>query len=152
MLDNILILQESETGCGDGTCDDPDDEGSRPAGDFTFLFQETFQLFRFDLIDVENETDELGRIVFLLGGVEVVAVGFDEFLGLGLGVVYGNNSANRIDLGLIGDFDTVVIEMGGSGGVDNLVALHKEPVPEPSTGALMGLGLLALGIASRRRA
>ena len=42
--------------------------------------------------------------------------------------------------------------MGGSGGVDNLVALHKEPVPEPSTGALMGLGLLALGIASRRRA
>jgi len=155
VLDNILILQENDAGCGDGTCDSPDDDGSRPAGSFSFLFEERFQYFQFDLVDVDDASEEFGTITFLVspqgegggGPVEVAGFSFDQFPGLGQGVVYGNNSANHIDLGFVGLFDTVVIEMGGSGGVDNLAAT----VPEPDSAALMVLGLLILGISSRRR-
>ena len=61
-------------------------------------------------------------------------------------MVYGNNSANRIDLGLIGKFDEVLITMGGSGGIDRVTT----NVPEPNTLALCGLGLAALTSLRRR--
>jgi hypothetical protein len=46
----------------------------------------------------------------------------------------------------VGEFDEVVITLGGSGGVDNIVTL----VPEPSTLALLSLGLGVLLLARPR--
>ena len=66
----------------------------------------------------------------------------------------GNNTANRFaqiathKLG-IDPFSRVTIRMGGSGGVDNLAF---STVPEPTTAALMTLGLLVAGSGRRRPA
>ena len=72
-------------------------------------------------------------------------------------VEFGDSSANRIDpflaseLGL-GSIGAVIVEMGGSGGVDNLVFNEiSAPVPEPATGALLGLGILFALVPRRRR-
>ncbi len=50
---NILIIQENNTGCGDGTCNSPDDEGSRPAGIISFEFNQVIELLSIDFFDVE---------------------------------------------------------------------------------------------------
>jgi hypothetical protein len=138
-LRHILIVQENDFGCAiDSICDDPDDEGQRPAGSFTLDYSQvgTFWTFAFDLVDVESALTENGSVQFLLGGSPVESFTFDEFVG----VTYGDRTANRVDLGVVGEFDEVVITMGGSGGVDNIVTL----VPEPGTLSLVGLGLAAL--------
>lgn len=146
VLDHILVVQENDFGCAfDSICDSPDDEGFRPAGSFTLDFSDlgTFQTFAFDLIDVESIAMENGSVEFLLAGVPVDSFTFDEFLG----VSFGDRTANRVDLGVVGEFDEVVITMGGSGGVDNIVTM----VPEPGTRSLLGLGLAVLFLARRRR-
>ena len=63
-------------------------------------------------------------------------------------VVYGNNSANHL---LVIDgmtFDTVVVSLGGSGGIDNLTATN--PVPEPTAPILFLAGLAAVSTRIRR--
>ena len=37
---NSLIIQENSRGCGDGVCNRPDDEGSRPAGSLYIDFNQ----------------------------------------------------------------------------------------------------------------
>ena len=150
VLDNILIIQENTTGCTTGVCTDPDDEGRRAAGSFTLDFDPSglgirFQTFAFDLVDVEGASMENGSVEFLLGGSQVGLFDFDHFLTLGQSVDYGNRSANRVDLGIVGEYDEVVITMGGSGGVDNILVL----VPEPRSFALLGLGLVGLALLGR---
>lgn len=152
-LGKILILQEYDD-CDAISCDSPDDEGSRPAGKFTFLLDERQESFSFDLVDVDSATSEAGRITFFLladGAVDVTVASFSfsEFLGLGQGVQFGNNSANRIDLGGVGPFNAFEIRMGGSGGIDN-IATDGTPVPEPASVALLTLGLAAIAFAQRR--
>ena len=153
VLGNILIIQENSSGCGDDVCDVPDDEGSRPAGSFDLSFATTpITSFGFDIVDVEDTTAENGSIVFYDGAASFT-ISFDELEVGGAfevaGLVFGNNSANRIpeitaaSLGL-SQFDRIVINMGGSGGIDNLV------IPEPGTGLLVLMGG-ALGLAVRRR-
>ena len=145
-LDHILIVQENDLGCAiDSICDDPDDEGGRPAGRFTLDYSDlgTFQTFAFDLVDVESAAMENGSVEFLLAGAQVDFFSFDQFLG----VSYGDRTANRVDLALVGEFDEVVITLGGSGGVDNVAT----SVPEPSTLALLSLGLGTLFFARPRK-
>ena len=55
--------------------------------------------------------------------------------------------ASELGLGSIG---AVIVEMGGSGGIDNLV-FSEISVPEPATGALLGLGILFALVPRRRR-
>lgn len=153
VLGNILIIQENSTGCGDDICDIPDDEASRPAGDFDLSFATTpITSFGWDMVDVENTFDENGSIVFH-DGLSTFTITWDD-LELGgafavAGLVFGNNSANRIpeitaaSVGL-SQFDRIVINMGGSGGIDNLV------IPEPGTGLLVLAGGV-LGLIARRR-
>ena len=151
ILGNLLIIQENNDGTGDGVADDPDDEGSRPAGTITIDFDFLIDSIGFDLIDIEDVTNEAGSVAtFLNGGAALKTVNFADFLDLGTfdrDVVYGNNSANRIapltaaEMG-IGSFDQVVISMGGSGAVDNIT---WSTVPEPATSALLAGGLLGLG-------
>jgi len=155
LLGNVLIVQENfDGGCNLGTrCDNPDDEGSRPAGRIIFDSTRAIASFGFDLVDVESSTAEAGSVRFFDGGVEVGSLDFASLPG---GLIFGNNSANRVDptdAALLGldpktSFDRIAIELGGSGAVDNV---HFTFVPEPSPAAMLGLGLLALG-GQRRRA
>jgi hypothetical protein len=145
-LFNLLIIQENNDGCdADGICDDPDDEGSRPAGALFFSFETDIVEFGFDLLDIEGPV-EMGQVIFRQGGTTGAVIGsidFEDFVG----AVYGNNSANRISpIDLLVEFgaaaDTVELSFGGSGAVDNLVITF---IPEPTTAGLLGLGLLGLG-------
>lgn len=152
-LDVILVLQENDVGCGDGVCDLPDDEGGRPAGNLIFDFDVALVAFGFDVVDVESAMAENGMVHFFVDGDDTpeATVSFMDFVTSGTDfydptIVFGNNAANRFApitaerLG-IGAFDRVIIEMGGSGGVDNL----QMAVPEPGTGLLMGLALACGG-------
>ena len=150
---NILILQENDD-CSATSCDSPDDEGRRPAGKFTFVLGQLQESFAFDLFDVDSTTSEAGRITFfrLANGsadVTVASFSFADFLGLGQGVAFGDNSANHVDLGKIGSFNAFAILLGGSGGIDN-IATEGTPVPEPASVSLLALGLVALAFARRR--
>lgn len=98
-----------------------------------------------------DDGGEDGAIRFLNlvdGEVDVLVAEytFSELAELFPDVEFGDNTANRIDFGEIGDFNAVEVELGGSGAIDNLVV-----VPEPSTLALLSLGLGGLGLAGRRR-
>ena len=109
-------------------------------------------VFGFDLIDVEDTTNENGSIVFH-DGLSTFTITWDDYESGGAfevaGLVFGDNFINRIpeitpgDVGLT-KFDKVVINMGGSGGIDNLV------IPEPATALLLALGCAGFGILRRR--
>jgi hypothetical protein len=155
----ILVINQNDEGCSDGVCDVPDDEGRRPAGTITLDFDFLLSSFGLDLIDIDNTTVEQGSIAFFVGGTPLLAVDFQSlFCPSGSGVlcdptlVAGNHSANRVqaftEQVVGGTFDRVVIAMGGSGGVDNLVAT---PVPEPATLALAAPALALLALAARRK-
>lgn len=145
----MLILQENDTGCGDGICDSPDDEGRRPAGTLSFLFDVPVSSFGFDLVDVDSTATENGSITFRDGVGGSTTLDFATILA---GFEIGNNTANRIDpvfaekLGLA-SIREVEFTMGGSGAIDNVDYL---PVPEPTTALFVGLGLALLGRARRR--
>lgn len=152
-LGMALIIQENNVGTGDGVADRPDDEGRRPAGTLMFQYKTVRDGFGFDVIDLESETAEMSSLDFYLDDVLVRSVDFAEFLSGGEfgdnSIVYGNNSANRIDvmsadaLGIDG-FDAVRINVGGSMAFDNITA-----TPTPGTMAMLGLGGACL--ARRRR-
>lgn len=153
-LGKILMLQANDT-CSATSCTDLFSEGKRPAGKFTYLLNGTASTFSFDLIDVEDQNLENGRITFFLledgaVDVEVESFSFSDFLSLGQGVQFGNRSANHVDLGEIGTYNAFAIELGGSGGVDN-IDIDFVPVPEPTTAGLLSLGLSAVALAVRRR-
>lgn len=160
-LGNILIIEENLTDTnGDGFIDppNPDDEGSRPAGTIFFMFDDAISSFGFDLIDIEVAEASLGWFAaFFENGTLVGTVPFTDLDSPAPNstgpVVFGNNTANRIDPILAFDFgvdsfDEVQIRLGGSGGIDNIIF---EPVPEPATLALMGMGLIGVARTARRR-
>ena len=153
-LGNVLIIQENGTGCGDGICDRPDDEANRQAGTITLDYSnldETFNSFQFDLIDIDDVTAEGGSIEFKFLGGLVAFFDFESFAD-DFGAIWGDNSVNRIDLGEIGQFDEVVITIGGSGGIDNILATDSGiVVPEPSTFVLTAIGLAGLALYGRLR-
>lgn len=155
-LGNLIIITENVTDAnGDGIVDNPDDEGARPAGQLIFGFDDVMTGFGFDLVDMEGPVREMSSLEFLLFGQLVATVDFNQFVTPGNPfydptVRFGNNSANRISvitseaLGISG-FTSVVINVGGSGGYDNIVVV-------PATGAPAVLAGLGLVLARRRRA
>jgi hypothetical protein len=152
LLGNVVIIAENNIGAGDGVLDNPDDEGRRPAGSLAFQFAVALPFFGFDVVDIEGVIQEASNVQFFSGGSLVGTVNFASFVTnnnpyYDPTVVFGDNHANRIQpitaasLGVAG-FDRVVINLGGSGAIDNLV------IPSPSTAILaVGAGLFA----SRRR-
>jgi len=151
----MLIIQENADGCsGDFVCNEPDDEGRRAAGTLTFDFgQMPVISFGFDLIDVESTTAENGSVTFFSGD-DQLSISFMDLL---VGFELGDNTANRIlpfapnfgdELDFTPAFDRIVIELGGSGAIDNITFT---PVPQPSTALLLLLGLTGLAGSGRRR-
>lgn len=153
-LGRVLIIQENDDRRRDGLLKRPDDEGHQPAGDLIFDFLAPVSLFGFDLIDVEDPLSEPGAVSFFSAGHLLRQIAFNDFVTPGdfydSTIEFGDNTANRIApitaaaINARG-FDRVVIHMGGSGAVDNLV------VPEPATAALLVFGALGLLRHPRRR-
>ncbi|WP_281557165.1 hypothetical protein [Thalassomonas sp. RHCl1] len=140
---NILILQENGNGCSDGICDDPDDEGSRAAGYFEFVFADLVSILNLDFFDTEdtNNMNGFNAIQFfdendneIHAGMFVPEVGDGQFI--------------RQTFSNITDVKRMVVNMPGSGGIDNLVFSTAE-VPEPQSWLLLASALLLL---SRRKA
>lgn len=158
ILGKVLILQENDSGCGDGICDNPDDEGSRTprAGSFTFdLLGKVFASISFVLVDVEGALDEMGSITFFRGSEEQV-FDFSQFLVgdfASLDVVFGNRTANRIPIDLtdFGGFDSFKVELGGSSAIDGIELIELVPIPEPTTALLFALGLGGIAVSGSRR-
>ena len=158
---NVLIIPENNTDSnGDGLIDQPNDEGTRPAGQFTFDFLFPVSDFGFDLVDVEGPAEfnnNSGYFAsFYLDGELEARVGFGSFIDptspfYDPTVRFGDNSANRITpitARLVGlpEFDRVVLNFGGSGATDNIRFTF---VPEPTA---LGLAVLpALALLRRRR-
>lgn len=148
----IMILSENDGGAP-GDLTDPDDEGQRPGGSFTFTFSTAVTSFGFDFLDVQSGEYEKGtptnsRVEFFSGAASQ-EIFFEDFPG---GIVFGDNFANTVAPTLASDlnfvsFDKVIIHMGGSGGVDNI---SFTPVPEPGTWLLIGLGVVGLVARGRR--
>lgn len=142
---NVLIIQERTDNCSANSCPEPDDEGSRPAGELIFDFLNPVMLQSIDFFDIEaseNKNNPFARIFLYDAG--------DILLGLGLFVpgTGGDNTWARFDFGTDTLISKLVIGLGGSGAVDRLVY----NVPEPGTLALFGAGLLGFGIIRRKRA
>lgn len=142
MLGNVLIIQENDQG-------DPDDEGNRPAGELHFNFDFVAQSFGFTVIDVESNSLEHSMVSFYLDGSLVSSVDFGDFEAGGThdnGAIFGDNSINLIsEFDVLGGYDQVVFNVGGSMAFDNIAYA----VPAPSSLALLGLGG-AMGFRRRR--
>lgn len=162
-LGNMLIIGENDIDSnGDGLVDDPDDEGSRPAGSIFIDFDTPITSFGFDIVDVEgpdaNGNDSGYSVQFFMGETAIASVGFGSFLDessllYDSSVAFGDNSANHIDQIIAAElgasaFDRVEINFGGSAAIDNLTFT---PVPLPSAIFLLGAGLCGLAGIQRKK-
>ena len=148
---NILIIQENTDGCSDvgDVCNVPDDEGDRPAGTFRFDFSLPLLSLGLDVLDIDDARKEReGSLVFEFLDGDSTEMVFEDIAGFS----FGDNSQNVLspqtlaDLGSDSPITALVVNAGGSIALDTL---RLEVVPEPTSMALVALGLLAL--AGRRR-
>lgn len=146
---NVLIIQErNDCDFGGGFCETPDDEGSRPGGEFEFLFSADIVLETIDFFDIEfeeNDQDPNSEIHLYDGDGNEIQAGMFYVPDTG-----GDNMWNRVDFGSIVGVRRVVIELNGSGAIDNL---SYQVVPVPATAWLFcsAIGLLGALRAGPRR-
>lgn len=153
-IGNALILAQDDTDANnDNILDNPNDEGSRPAGTIDLTFGSSVPVFGLDIVDIEGVVQEGSSLDFYENNVLVGSVDFGDFTDSNSAfydatVVFGNNTANRIQpiaasaFGA-GGFDRVVINVGGSSAYDTFV------VPAPASAMLLAIG--GIGAMRRRR-
>jgi hypothetical protein len=149
-LGQIMIIQENRKGCGESFCLDPDDERSRPGGTIEFDYSAVgpFTDFQMDVIDIGiSPLRAPSSVDFFMGAVLIQQVGFADFVKPD--VIFGDNSANHLDIVSGIRFDRVVVRLGGSGGIDNVTA---NAVPEPSAALLFLVGAVAVRTGIRKSA
>ena len=141
---NVLIIQETNN-CDlvAGFCDLPDDEGSSPAGEIEIVFNNPIILTSIDFFDIEfneNNNDPDSQIRLFDGNdTEILANTF---------FVPNTNGDNMWDRVIfdVPDVKRVLIELNGSGAIDNVAYV----VPVPAAAWLFGSALGMLGWLRRR--
>lgn len=139
---NLLIIQENDN-CDAFACAIPDDEGSRPAGQLIISFNEGVLLQSIDFFDVEGEESSPGSSIELYDDENVLIPA--SFFVPDTG---GDNMWAQVMFG-VSQVKTIVINMGGSGAIDN-IAFEPRVIPVPAALPLLLTALAGLGFMRRR--
>ena len=135
---NILIIHEHPWECNGISCgNDPDDEGSQPAGYFDIMFDQAVQLNSIDFFDIEygeNGNSWRNQITVFGSG------SYDPFYTPYTG---GDNGWTRLDFNLVG-VTSLRIKLYGSGAIDNINFDTDAPVPAPPALLVLIAGLAAI--------
>lgn len=139
---NVLIIQENDN-CNDESCATPDDEGSRPAGQFVFEFDTGVTLESIDFFDVELPESGPGEDnrIFLYGTDGALMDLFFHTPETG-----GDNQWARAFFNVEG-VSRIEINMGGSGAIDNIT---YSQVPVPGALPLLLSALAGFGFMRKR--
>ena len=144
----VLIIQETND-CNfvTGFCSVPDDEGSQPAGEFEFIFNRAVTLESLNFFDIEfNEDNNNPDSEIHLFDINDNEIFIGSFF---VPNTNGDNKWNQLDFSSATGVKRMVIEMKGSGAIDNL---EYTVVPIPAAAWLFGSGLIGLvGIARRKQ-
>jgi hypothetical protein len=157
-LGQMMIIAENDVDSnGDGLVDNPDDEGTSPAGSISLNFDAPVTSFGFDVVDVESPENGYS-VQFFKGDTELASVDFGSFIDPNSPlydptVSFGDNHANRIDQIIAAElgvdaFDRIEINFGGSAAIDNLTFTN---VPLPPAIILLGTGLFGLAGIRRKK-
>jgi len=143
---NVLIIQElNDCNFVTGFCTLPDDEGSSPAGEFEFLFNAVVTLESLDFFDIEfneNNNDPDSEIhLFDINDNEILPGAFY------VPNTNGDNMWNQLDFGSVAGVKRMVVEMNGSGAIDNLTF---SVIPLPAAFWLFGSAVGLLGWLRRK--
>ena len=162
--ENILIINENDTGCGahasGDTCSDPDDEGTQfrsggqivqSTGFFQFDFSDDVTLTGIDFFDVEpgeNGNSDHNEVLFF--GLNSSGVLVQMGAPLYTPDTGGDNQWKPLVFNVTG-VRRLIVELAGSGGIDNIAGVTTG-VPEPATILLLSSGLLLLRGSRRKTA
>jgi hypothetical protein len=146
---HILILQTlDDCNFGTGFCAVPDDEGRRPAGEFEFTFSEDVVLETIDFFDIEfGENNRNPNSEIHLYDALNVEIQPDTWFVPDTG---GDNMWGQLNFGAIEGVRRFVIEMAGSGAIDNVTYTPMSPVPLPASAWPFGSAIGFLGWLRRR--
>lgn len=146
---NILIIQENDWGCGDGTCNYPDDDLG--GGHFYFKFHDdsgnakAVEITSMDFFDIEESG---GQVKFYSGSD---SIGYTQ-IGSSFAIpTTGNHKWGEVAFNIT-DVTKIKVQFAGSGAIDNIVGQASgggTGVPEPGSLALLAGGLV--GFAGIRR-
>jgi hypothetical protein len=139
---NILIIQRPND-CNDVICFNPRDEGRRgdgPVGEFRFDFDSPVFINSIDFFDVEASEAGAPIQFFNAAGNEIDAGSFSTPVTFAMeGVDFHSWDSVQFN---VGGVKSVVVTMGGSGGIDNIRG-SSMAIPIPAVAYLFPAGLLA---------
>lgn len=134
---NVLIIHENPWTCSNGVCNNPDDEGSRPAGWVDITFDTAVTLQSIDFFDIEQaengQTPQNAILLFDENGLDLGGGFFTPNTG-------GDNTWGQVNFGDFADVTRIRVHFGGSGALDNIVY----SVPAPASLLLILAGLMGL--------
>jgi len=141
---NVLIIQErNDCNFTAGFCATPDDEGSRPGGEFEFLFSSDITLETIDFFDIEKIEDSgnPNSEIHLFDSSDNEILPGTFFVPS----TAGDNMWNQLSFASTVGVRRIVIELNGSGAIDNLTYQNEHVVPVPAAAWLFGSALCLLG-------
>ncbi|WP_395341054.1 hypothetical protein PN836_018330 [Ningiella sp. W23] len=145
---NAMIIHENDT-CSGTVCTAPDDEGERPAGFFTFEFADPVSILSLDFLDIEHveagwsNPTAATRLYFHLADNSIVEAGVPNT---------GNAGYERVSYSNMFNVTKLVVNMPGSGAINNLVFAKTSPVGMVSSPATIGLLMLfSVGLLAGRK-
>jgi hypothetical protein len=143
---NVLVIQKrNDCDFDAGFCAVADDEGrklnGKPVGVFTFAFDAPVTLESVDFFDIEsNEDDDSPDSEIHLVDADGIEIRPGEFF---VPFTGGDNTWNQLVFGVPG-VKTLMIELKGSGAIDDIVYATAAPIPLPGTAVLFLSGLLGI--------